>query len=81
MKLNSQLFNWPARMDPIFEVSQKRLASRREKAEKDVKDRREEFEQTLKDYEDQIEGLREKEVKPHPLLSTLSAVVIACICI
>ena len=39
LKLNSQTFNWPGRMDPIFEVSQQRLASRREKAENQVKER------------------------------------------
>lgn len=39
IKLNSQTFNWPARMEPIFEVSQQRLASRREKSENEVKER------------------------------------------
>lgn len=39
IKLNSQTFNWPGRMDPIFEVSQQRLSARREKAENEVKER------------------------------------------
>ena len=39
IKLNNQTFNWPGRMDPIFEVGQQRLASRREKAENVIKDR------------------------------------------
>ena len=39
IKLNNQTFNWPGRMEPIFEVSQQRLNARREKAEKEVKDR------------------------------------------
>lgn len=39
IKLNNQTFNWPGRMEPIFEVSQQRLAGRREKAENDVKER------------------------------------------
>ena len=39
IKLNSQTFNWPARMDPIFEVSQQRLAARREKADNLTKQR------------------------------------------
>ena len=39
MKWNSQTFNWPAKMDPIFEVSEKRLANQREKAENEVKEK------------------------------------------
>ena len=39
IKLNSQTFNWPGRMEPIFEVSQQRLGARREKAENETKDR------------------------------------------
>ena len=39
IKLNNQTFNWPGRMEPIFEVSQQRLAARREKAENEVKER------------------------------------------
>ncbi len=39
IKLNSQTFNWPSRMEPIFEVSQQRLASRREKAENQLNQR------------------------------------------
>ena len=39
IKLNSQTFNWPARMEPIFEVCQQRLASKREVVEDKVKER------------------------------------------
>ena len=39
IKLNNQTFNWPGRMDPIFEVGQQRLTSRREKAENEIKER------------------------------------------
>ena len=39
IKLNSQTFNWPARMEPIFEVAQQKLATRRELAEDKVKER------------------------------------------
>ena len=39
IKLNNQTFNWPGRMDPIFEVGQQRLTSRREKAENAIKER------------------------------------------
>lgn len=39
IKLNSQTFNWPARMEPIFEVSQQHLTARREIAEEKVKEK------------------------------------------
>ena len=37
ISLNNQTFTWPGKMGPIFEVSQQRLVSRREKAEDEVK--------------------------------------------
>ena len=49
-------------MEPIFDVSEKRLLARRERAEQDVKDKRSAFEQTLKEYEEQVEEFKEKEV-------------------
>lgn len=39
IELNNKTFQWPARMDPIFEVSQQRLVVRREKAEAEIKQR------------------------------------------
>jgi len=39
IRLNSMVFNWPARMDPIFDMSQQRLTVRREKAEDALKER------------------------------------------
>lgn len=39
IKLNSHTFNWPARMEPIFDVSQQRLNSRREIVEDKVKEK------------------------------------------
>ena len=33
IQLNSLTFNWPQRMEPIFEVAQQRLMNKREKAE------------------------------------------------
>ncbi len=39
IKLNSQTFNWPARMEPIFEVAQQRFATKREVAEDKVKEK------------------------------------------
>ena len=49
-------------MDPIFEVSQKRLTSRREKAENDVKAKRSKFEERLTEYQDQVDSYKDKEV-------------------
>ena len=62
MKLNSQTFNWPGRMDPIFEVSQKRLVSKREKAENEVKERVQKFEELLVEYQNEVDTYKEKEV-------------------
>lgn len=39
LKLNSQTFNWPAKMDPIFDVSLQRLTGAREKAENKLKEK------------------------------------------
>lgn len=67
LKLHAQLFKWPEKMDPIFEVSQKRLVARRERAEKEVKEKKEQFEQMLKDFEEQTESFKEKEVRIWPV--------------
>lgn len=37
IRLNNLTFNWPGRMEPIFEVSDQRLMLRRQKAEEMVK--------------------------------------------
>ena len=34
--MNSITFTWPERIGPVFEVSSKRIATRREEAEKSV---------------------------------------------
>ncbi len=39
IRLNSMVFNWPGRMDPIFDMSQQRLAVKREKSEEALKER------------------------------------------
>ena len=39
IRLNNQTFCWPGRMDPIFEVSQHRLAAKRELVEERIKER------------------------------------------
>lgn len=62
IKLNSQTFNWPAKMDPIFEVSQKRLLTKKDKSEQELKDKVAKFEELLNEYHSTIESYREKEV-------------------
>lgn len=62
LKLNSQTFRWPARMEPIFEVSQSRLAKKREKVEEDLRDRRKRFEARLEEYDTAVEQFQEKEI-------------------
>ena len=32
LRLNNELFGWPAKIEPMFEVSQLKLASKREEA-------------------------------------------------
>ncbi len=39
IRLNSMVFNWPGRMEPIFDMSQQRLAVKREKSEEALKER------------------------------------------
>ena len=39
LRLNNELFGWPAKIEPMFEVSQLKLASRREEAELALKNR------------------------------------------
>ena len=39
LRLNNELFGWPAKIEPMFEVSQLKLASRREEAEIALKNR------------------------------------------
>lgn len=62
LKLNSQTFNWPARMEPIFEVSQTRLVSRREKVEQELRAHQERFEAKLEKYHSAVEMFQEKEM-------------------
>ena len=39
LRLNNELFGWPAKIEPMFEVSQLKLAGRREEAESALKNR------------------------------------------
>lgn len=62
IRLNSQTFNWPAKMNPIFEVCQQRLATNREKTEKAVRDKVVKFEELLAEYQSEVDTYREMEV-------------------
>lgn len=62
LKLNSQTFKWPARMEPIFEVSGTRLVKKREKVEQELRSRREEFERKLESYHSAVEVFQEREI-------------------
>ena len=62
LKLNSQTFKWPARMEPIFEVSQARLVKKREKVEQELRGRRERFEARLEGYHAAVEVFQEREI-------------------
>lgn len=62
IKLNSQTLTWPSRMEPIFEVSQKKLATRRETAENQLKGRRAKFEETISTFQAEVESYQEKEL-------------------
>ena len=39
LRLNNEVFGWPAKIEPMFEVSQLKLAGRREEAESALKNR------------------------------------------
>lgn len=62
LKLNSQTFKWPARMEPIFEVSQTRLVKKKEKVEQELRGRREKFEARLDGYHTAVEVFQEREI-------------------
>lgn len=62
LKLNSQTFNWPARMEPIFEVSQMKLVNRREKVEQELRAHRERFAAKLDEYHAVVEAFQGKEI-------------------
>ena len=62
LKLHGQLFDWPNKIDPIFEVCHHRLVNKRQEVEDALKERRNAFAKTLEEYEEEIESFREKEV-------------------
>ncbi|XP_065898705.1 dynein axonemal heavy chain 3-like isoform X2 [Dysidea avara] len=62
LRLNNELFGWPAKIEPMFEVSQLKLASKREEAELALKNRTKEFMDLLQVYQEEIDTFREKEI-------------------
>ena len=62
VKLNSTMFHWPEHMSTVFEVSSKRLSSKRDHSEDDLRNKIQEFEEKLAKYYQEIENFRKKEV-------------------
>jgi dynein heavy chain len=54
IKLNGVTFTWPERIGPIFELSKKRLAQKKTKAQEDVKTRSSSLETEIADLYDKI---------------------------
>jgi len=62
IKLNSSVFHWPDNINGVFDLSQNRLASRRELAEEKLRKKIAAFEEKLLEYNKEIETFRKKEV-------------------
>ena len=62
LKLNSQTFQWPARMEPIFEMSQTKLVKKREKVEEELRQWRQKFEGQLEEHHAAVEQFQEREI-------------------
>jgi dynein heavy chain len=58
--LNTMTLKWPERVEPMFEVTQRRVDESRQGTETTLKTRVAEFEKQLEDYCAQIEAFREK---------------------
>jgi len=65
IKLNSTVFHWPDSLKTVFDVTEDRLASRRERAKNDLKKKVAEFEEKLQEHNKEIETFRKKEVTAH----------------
>ena len=66
--MNSVVFNWPEHIKTVFDMSQNRIASRRDHAEDEVKKRVQRFEDKLNDYQKIVDSFRKKEVKQNNFL-------------
>ncbi|XP_062507706.1 dynein axonemal heavy chain 3-like [Corticium candelabrum] len=62
LKMNSITFTWPERIGPVFEVSSKRIATRREEAEKSVIQKKDNFVACLEGYSDQIDSFKSRDL-------------------
>lgn len=62
IKLNSTVFHWPDNINTVFDLSQNRLAMRRERAEEELKKKIAAFEEKLIEYSKEIERFKKKEV-------------------
>lgn len=62
IKLNSSVFHWPDNINGVFDISQGKLANRRDRAEDDLKKKIAAFEERLLEYNKEIETFRKKEV-------------------
>ncbi|GLG98287.1 Dynein heavy chain, cytoplasmic, partial [Gryllus bimaculatus] len=59
--LNSRVFVWPADMEAVLELSQQRLAHRREMVEIALKTKREEFDARLVQHQKELEFFKKKD--------------------
>ena len=60
MAMNASTLKWPERVEPMFEVAQRRVDETRQGTESELKTRVADFEKKLEDYCAQIEAFREK---------------------
>ena len=72
IKINSNVFIWPAQIKNVFDMSQNRIGNRREHAEDDVRKKVAMFEDKLNEYQKTVDAFRKKEV-------ILSSSVVTCI--
>jgi dynein heavy chain len=62
IKLNCNLFYWPASVESIFELSNVRIITKREQLEENLRKRIEDFEEKLEVFNKEIETYSKKEV-------------------
>ncbi|KAL8573170.1 Dynein heavy chain 3, axonemal [Nucella lapillus] len=61
IKLNSTVFHWPEHIQTVFELSNNRMASKRENLEEDLRKRVSAFEDKLGDFMKEVESFKKKE--------------------
>ena len=65
IKLNSTVFHWPEHIQTVFELSNSRMATKRENLEEDLRRRVSAFEDRLGEYMKEVESFKKKEVSLH----------------